>query len=105
MPRSESDDTDITDDEIIPKEKATAYSRKNKKQNKKVVKTNDPSKPVVNPTAWRRFIHWLEIPNNLGYLQGILVINTVLVNDNSQTFFIQISKRLLGIAIQKRGAG
>ena len=88
MPRSESDDTDITDDEIIPKEKATAYSRKNKKQNKKVVKTNDPSKPVVNPTAWRRFVHWLEIPNNLGYLQGILVINT----DNSQTFFIQIIK-------------
>ena len=91
MPRAESDDTDITDDEIIPKQKASALSRKNKNKNKKVVKSIEPSEPVVSPTTWRRLIHWLENSNNLGYLQGLLVINTILVKFNPKQFSDQNS--------------
>jgi len=70
MPRDESEDTDITDDEISTEPKPK--SKKNKVR--KVVR------PVpVNPSRWIRFLQWCESSNNLGYLQGILVLNSFLL--------------------------
>jgi len=75
MPRrDDSEDTDITDDEST-KSVSKFSKKKNKKNFKQITKTHQPA----NPSIWFRFLRWCESSNNLGYLQGILFLNTVLI--------------------------
>ena len=72
MPRRvDSEDTDITDDES----KQKFSKKKNKKVFKQITKTEQPD----NPSVWVRFLRWCESSNNLGYLQGILFVNTIVI--------------------------
>lgn len=70
MPRDESEDTDITDDEI----KSNSKQKSKKNLVKKVCKSEQ-----VKPSRWVRFLSWCETNNNLGYLQGILVLNSLIL--------------------------
>ena len=75
MPREESEDTDITDDEIRSKPK-----QKSKKVQKFSGKVERATAGQINPQSrWVRFLRWCESSDNLGYLQGILVLNSFLL--------------------------
>ena len=74
MPREESEDTDITDDEFKSKPK-----QKSKKVQKFSGNVAKPSAQIIHESRWVRFLRWCESSNNLGYLQGILVLNSFLL--------------------------
>jgi hypothetical protein len=72
-------DTDITDDDCSTNNsKSKPKSRKNKNQKKKTTSnlTVVRQEPI---SSWSRFLRWCENSNNLGYLQGILFLNTLLI--------------------------
>ena len=74
MPRVESEDTDITDDEFKSKPR-----QKSKKVQKFSGKVEKPASQIIQESRWVRFLRWCESSNNLGYLQGILVLNSFLL--------------------------